>query len=557
MRTSYRTIFVYLGIIAFAVLFLLPFLGSVHLFDWDEINFAESAREMIITGDYITVQIDFEPFWEKPPLFFWLQVLSMKMFGINEFAARFPNFLCGIASLVMLYYLGRRIYGNRFGLLWILSYGSAILPFFYFKSGIIDPWFNLFIFMGIAWFIFYQDPERKRSRIFNIVLSAFFFGLAILTKGPVAILIFVVCFMVFLAIKRFRLSTSAGHVGLFILVLALTGGTWFFLQVLNGNSHIMKDFIDYQLRLLSTEDAGHSGFFGYHFVVVLLGVFPASVIAMKSFTKKTENTELQRLFRQWMYIMFWVVIILFTVVKTKILHYSSLTYFPLTFLAAWVWEKWIDRKIEISGWQVVLILIIALIHAGLVIAVSLMATHPDWLLAKDFAFLDSFARGALEAGVHWSGYEWFIGVFMILGVAFAAIQILRRNPAGMLILHLVTLLFVAASIYIFTSRIEGYSQRTAIKFYKGLRGQDVYVNTLGYKSYAQLFYFDKQPGDEGFDDSVDRLMTIDLDRDAYFVIKVNNKDRYLERYPELEVLDEKNGFVFTVKRAVLRDDKRE
>jgi 4-amino-4-deoxy-L-arabinose transferase-like glycosyltransferase len=57
----------------------------------DEINFAESAREMIVTGDYSKVQINFNPFWEKPPLFIWMQVLSMKIFGINEFAARFPN----------------------------------------------------------------------------------------------------------------------------------------------------------------------------------------------------------------------------------------------------------------------------------------------------------------------------------------------------------------------------------------------------------------------------------------------------------------------------------
>lgn len=554
MKTRYKTLLVYLGIISFTILFLLPFLGSVHLFDWDEINFAESAREMIVTGDYVTVQIDYEPFWEKPPLFFWLQVISMKVFGINEFAARFPNLICGIVSLVVLYFLGRRLYGHRFGLLWILSFGSAILPFFYFKSGIIDPWFNLFIFMGVAWFIFYLDPEMRRNRIRNVVLSALFFGLAVLTKGPVAILVFVICFLVFLFLKRFRISTTPLHVVLFILVLALTGGTWFLLQVLNGNSHILKDFIDYQIRLLSTGDAGHSGFFGYHFVVVLLGVFPASVIALKSFTKKSEKTELQRIFRQWMYIMFWVVILLFSAVKTKILHYSSLTYFPLTFLAAWVWEKWLDRKIEISRWQVVLILIIGFIYSGLAVLIPLAASHPEWLLSKEFGFMDPFAISALEADVHWSGYEWLIGIFMLLGVLFSAVQILRRNPGGMLILHLVTLLFIAGSIYLFTGRIEGYSQRAAIKFYQGLRGQKVYVNTLGFKSYAQLFYFDKQPGDPGFDDSIENLMNSELDRDAFFVIKVDKKMRYLEKYPQLEVLREKNGFVFTVKRAGLKDD---
>ena len=144
------------------------------------------------------VQIDFEPFPEKPPLFFWLQVISMKIFGINEFSARFPNIICGIFSLVLLYYLGRQLYGHRFGLLWILTYGAAILPFFYFKSGMIDPWFNLFIFSGIAWFIFYLDPEKAGARIRNIVLSAIFFGLAVLTKGPVALLIFLISFLVFL-----------------------------------------------------------------------------------------------------------------------------------------------------------------------------------------------------------------------------------------------------------------------------------------------------------------------------------------------------------------------
>ena len=81
--TLSRRIIVYAGIVVIAALFLLPFLGSVHLFDSDETNYAETAREMIISGDYLTVQVDFEPFPEKPPLFFWLQVVSKKILGIN------------------------------------------------------------------------------------------------------------------------------------------------------------------------------------------------------------------------------------------------------------------------------------------------------------------------------------------------------------------------------------------------------------------------------------------------------------------------------------------
>jgi 4-amino-4-deoxy-L-arabinose transferase-like glycosyltransferase len=545
--TPWRRILVYVGIVVVAALFLLPFVGSVHLFDSDETNYAETAREMIVTGDYLTVQVDFEPFPEKPPLFFWLQALSMKIFGINEFAARFPNVLCGILSMMMLYLFGRKIYGHRFGLLWILSYSAAILPFFFFRSGIIDPWFNLFIFTGIALFIFYLDPSKQRIRLRNLLLSALFFGLAVMTKGPVATLIFMRCFVVFLGLKRFKIATTASHVGLFILILALVGGSWFAFQAASGNSGIIREFLSYQVKLLSSDSSIHDGFFGYHLVVLLVGVFPASVIAMKSVTKKSEDTELQSLFRQWMYILLLVVLILFSIVNTKLLHYSSLAYFPLTFLAAWVWDKWLDRKIEIGRWQVVLICLIALFLAAMAISFPLLTDHYDWLLSKNFAFIDPFIREAVQRNVHWSGYEWLIGLFLILGVIVASVQILRRYWSGMLILHLVVLLFVFVSISLFSSRIEGYSQRVAIKFYKSLRGQDVYVNTLGFKSYSHLFYFDKQPSDE--DDSIERLMTDQLDRDAYFVMQVNKKDIYLELYPELEVILEKDGYLFAVRRA--------
>jgi 4-amino-4-deoxy-L-arabinose transferase-like glycosyltransferase len=545
--TLYRRAWVYAGIVVFTALLLLPFLGAVNLFDSDETNYAESAREMIITGDYLTVQIDYEPFPEKPPLFFWLQVLSMKLFGINEFAARFPNLICGILSMVMLYYLGRHLYGQRFGILWILSYGSAILPFFFFKSGIIDPWFNLFIFMGIARFIFYLDPVREQTRVPNLIFSALFFGLATLTKGPVAILIFLLCFLIFLIMRRFRISTSAAHVVLFTLVLSLVGGSWYLFQAIHGNTNLIRDFISYQFQLFSSGGSAHDGFFGYHVVVLLLGVFPASVIAMKSMTKKSESTELQRLFRQWMYVLLGVVIVLFSLVHTKLLHYSSLAYFPMTFLAAWVWEKWIDRKIEISAWQVGLIYLIALFFASMAIFFPLVTNHYDWLISKDFKFLGVFTRAALQRDVHWSGYEWFIGLFLILGVTIAAVQILRRDRRGMLILHLVVLMYVFASLIVFTERVENYSQRVAVKFYQSLKGQDVYVNALGFKSFAQLFYFEKPPSSE--DDSLEHLMHDELQKDAYFVLKVNKKESYLERYPELEVILEKDGYVFAVRRA--------
>ena len=65
MSAKTENILIQIGIAIAAALFFIPGIGSVHLFDWDEINFAESAREMITSGNYLTVQINFEQFWEN------------------------------------------------------------------------------------------------------------------------------------------------------------------------------------------------------------------------------------------------------------------------------------------------------------------------------------------------------------------------------------------------------------------------------------------------------------------------------------------------------------
>jgi 4-amino-4-deoxy-L-arabinose transferase-like glycosyltransferase len=146
---------------ALGLVLFLPFLGSVHLFDWDEINFAEISREMLITGDYLRSQIDFEAFWEKPPLFFWLQTASMHVFGVNEFAARLPNALLGAVVLPALYALGKRLYDGAFGLLWAGMTLASFLPHFYFRSGIIDPLFNVCIFFAIYALSEYSQAVKR------------------------------------------------------------------------------------------------------------------------------------------------------------------------------------------------------------------------------------------------------------------------------------------------------------------------------------------------------------------------------------------------------------
>ena len=188
------------AIAAVAAVSLIPWLGRLHLFDWDEINFAEGAREMLVTGDYRRVQIGFQPFAEKPPLFMWVQALSMRVFGVGEFAARLPNAIVGIITLVGIYLLGRRLVDRRFGLWWALAFGGSLLPNLYFRSGIIDPLFNLLIFAGIVGLFAF---ELRRQWILLIVAGVGI-GLAVLTKGPVGLLLPGLTWMAFWGVKRER-----------------------------------------------------------------------------------------------------------------------------------------------------------------------------------------------------------------------------------------------------------------------------------------------------------------------------------------------------------------
>jgi 4-amino-4-deoxy-L-arabinose transferase-like glycosyltransferase len=577
-----------------AVLFI-PGLGAVHLFDWDEINFAESAREMLVSGDYLRVQIDFVPFWEKPPLFFWLQVAAMKVFGVNEFAARLPNALCGIITLLTLFGIGKRLKGVRFGLIWVAAYGCSLLPFFYFKSGIIDPYFNLFIFLGVYFFSRMENGEWKMENglappktfstlhsPFSIkaVLSGLFIGLAMLTKGPVGLLIFLLTVGVYFFSRLLQSAVAVGSkqstdtilrhqplptenwklptkncllktVYWLLPTLAFTGGFWYLLLWLHGGGDTIREFIAYQVRLFSTPDAGHGGFPLYHFVVLFFGVFPASLVALPAFRRKAlrieDNPEVRHFFR-WQMTLFWVVLLLFTVVTTKIVHYSSMCYFPLTFLAAWVVDKAIARRLRVPGYVKALLLAVALLWALLTAALPFIDRLKTYILPV----VDEFTRGNLEAVSSWYGFEPVIGAVLLAAVGWL-FYFLKREQPGKAFAGLAggAALFITAVIYIYPLQVEKYTQNAVIEFYRSKAAEDNYIHPT-FRTYAHYFYGQRTPAGKYANE--EWLRFGEIDKPAYFILRKNTAGvaRFLEETPGAQWLYEKNGFVFLVRRPEKR-----
>jgi 4-amino-4-deoxy-L-arabinose transferase-like glycosyltransferase len=523
-----------------AALFYLPFLGGVHLFDWDEINFAECAREMIVTNDYLRPQINFQPFWEKPPLFIWFQSLSMHIFGINEYAARFPNAICGIITLIVLYHIGKKIYDTRFGLFWAFAYMGSILPHLYFKSGIIDPFFNLFIFLSLYFWI-KKDILNDEKGPLNIILAGIFSGLAILTKGPAGFLIFtltVLCKALiykelnWILIKRYIL------VGIIALLTALT---WFGIETMKNGPWFVTTFIEYTIRLARTEDAGHGGFVGYHFVVLLFGCFPASLFAIRSLYHRynffNENVNFTRLMK----VLFWVVLILFSLVQSKIVHYSSMCYFPLTFLAAITLKKMYDEGIFYPLLKNSILIMGVII--GLIFTI-LPFIGQNIEILKPFFKNDIFILRNLEAAATWTGFESIAGIFLIILSIILPFLVKKHGILrGILILFVGIAFFIQFVLISTINNIEHYSQRAAIEFYESKVREDCYIETHFYKSYAHLFYAQKPKPTNINHSSKDWLLRGDVDKPTYFVCKIQDKNS-LDTVATLQYIYDKNGFVF-------------
>ncbi|UTW62291.1 glycosyltransferase family 39 protein [bacterium SCSIO 12741] len=518
-----------LVIAVFAALLFIPALGNVALFDWDEVNFAEAAREMLVTGNYSMVQIDYQPFWEKPPIFFWMQALSMKLFGVSEYAARFPNAVCGIFTLMLLYHLGRRFYDARMGWIWSGVYAASLLPQLYFKSGIIDPWFNLFIFAGIyfayAWF---HDFKEGHSKWKWAVLSGVSIGLGVMTKGPVAFLIFGMVWGIFWAFYRFRKAATFPALLTFTAAFVFSGSFWFLFEYSQGRGYIVTQFIDYQIRLLQTGDAGHSQPFFYHWYVLLIGCFPLSVAALFSLFHRNKGNQERKLWARLMGILFWSVLLLFSLVKTKIIHYSSLCYFPLSYFAAYTIYRQVTAGERIKWPQLTLTMIIGfalvILFGGLAWVGMNTETFLSWGLMND-----PFAEANLQAEAYWTWMDYAPALVLLPGLiiyAFAKTQAIRNIGLygfSLLCFHLFMVLHIP--------KIERYTQGAAIDFYRTHAREGHYVETYRFKSYADLFYTRKMPVHEGREPD-------------YMVMKFFEREAFEAEKPHYQWMYDLNGFSF-------------
>ncbi|MDC1341663.1 glycosyltransferase family 39 protein [Oceanospirillaceae bacterium] len=158
----------------------------VPLADTTEPRYAEIARLMLTTNDWITPWFEPDvPFWGKPPLSFWAQALSFKLFGINEFAGRLPALLAFIATAWMLWRMAVSAVSAQVAAATVVVYSSMLLTFLAAGTVMTDPYLAL----GTTWAMvaFYLAPkENVWYWRYGVFIGL---GIGLLAKGPLAIVI--------------------------------------------------------------------------------------------------------------------------------------------------------------------------------------------------------------------------------------------------------------------------------------------------------------------------------------------------------------------------------
>lgn len=260
-----------LALVAGALLF--PRL-SYPLIEPDESRVAEIAREMLASGDWVTPRLNGEPYFDKPPLFYWLCAASYRIFGVSDGAARLLPALAAFLTILALYVGGRRIVGTRpaflAGLTLCLMLGFIYCGRFVILDSLLCLW------MTLALLLAFEAIRGDRLRLEWWFASAFFCGLALMTKGPVALALLAPVVVGYCWLSRSSATPRTPHWGIFLIIIAAVALPWYVAMVVGHAGFGWEFFFEHNIgRFLA--GSNHPQPFWFFVPVIAVSCLPWSL----------------------------------------------------------------------------------------------------------------------------------------------------------------------------------------------------------------------------------------------------------------------------------------
>lgn len=335
---------------------------SFPLISPDEPRYAETAREMIERGQYIVPYCDYLPRFDKPILFYWFELISFNVFGLNEFAARLPSVFAGAGLVSLAFLLGSL---QSYGLIAAAIMLTSLKVFVLAKLAITDMTLAFFICAAISFFyLSYRDrleiKQRfalgaKRSSAW-LILSFVMMGFGVLCKGPVAFVLPAIIVFGFLIYEKelvaFVADTWLDIAFGFLIFLAMTLPWYIAVHLMTDGEFTKEFFLNHNLSRFTEVHTGHSAPFWFYFPVVIAGVFPWTFFLFQAILYKDSNKGLNlrsdsaKASHQASFCLIWaaVVFVFFSLSKTKLPTYILPLYLPLALVLA----RWWSIKFKVS-----------------------------------------------------------------------------------------------------------------------------------------------------------------------------------------------------------------
>lgn len=326
-------------IIAMAGVYLLFFfrLDALGLTGPDEPRYAEVAKEMYLSRDYVTPRLLGQPWYEKPILYYWCAAFAFSRMGINETAARLPSAVSTLLLTACLFFASRRLFRLDAGV-YITTVFSATLAIVAFShAASTDMLFTAtFSIAMILFFTALTGPDSPASR-YQLFLAYAVLGLSALAKGPLGIL------LAFLILSAFHMAgkrnSGVSRIRFLpgIAILALVAAPWYFLcAYANGWSFVHTFLIQHNVMRFATNQFQHAQPFWFFVPAVLIGFLPWSFFLI--LPARHIRTVLQREYwqahPQSLFLILWIVIpfLFFTLAQSKLPGYILPVFVPLSIL---------------------------------------------------------------------------------------------------------------------------------------------------------------------------------------------------------------------------------
>lgn len=318
-----------------AYLFLFG-LGQMALTDPDEPFYAQTSKEMLKRGEWLTPRIFGKPQFEKPPLYYWFIIVSYKIFGVNEFAARFPSALFGILGILGIYFLGKILFSRKTGLYASLIMATAIEYMILARACVTDMVLAVSILYA---FLFYLYAYLNRDRKIFYLFASGFLGLAVLTKGPVGVILPISIILLYLLYKKdiravFRFPIISGGAVFFLIAIP-----WYFLMHKVYGASFIDHFFGFQniTRFLQPEHKIGDVFY-YYIPIMLGGFFPWSIFLPYGIHYIIRRDKERFSNHAFLFIWILVFFIFFSLARTKLPTYIFPIFPALAIIIARFWE---------------------------------------------------------------------------------------------------------------------------------------------------------------------------------------------------------------------------